>query len=226
MIRDDPRTSRASTTSARRRRCAILRSGWATKSSIIEDLPGNPLPRSYRIKLDDPDNVDLVKSSLQPAGANGKPQADQPRDRGDQGPRGRHEQDPLGDQHDQDPARFARRPAGARIRAAGRQHDPAVGLRPPARGRGDAAGRRDQLVHPLAVRDRGPDRRLPRRPGRGRAAVAGQGDRRRPVVGPLRADRRAARRSSSRCWSSLLLAAATAVSALGSGLTLRRFLRV
>jgi cell division transport system permease protein len=39
---------------------------------ITEDLPGNPLPRSYRIKLDDPQNVDLVKSGLQPAAANGE----------------------------------------------------------------------------------------------------------------------------------------------------------
>jgi cell division transport system permease protein len=40
--------------------------------SITEDLPGNPLPRSYRIKLDDPQNVDVVKSGLQPTSANGE----------------------------------------------------------------------------------------------------------------------------------------------------------
>jgi cell division transport system permease protein len=51
----------------------ILRQRLGDKSSITEDLPGNPLPRSYRIKLDDPQNVDLVKSSLQPAGTNGDP---------------------------------------------------------------------------------------------------------------------------------------------------------
>ena len=49
-------------------------------------------------------------------------------------------------------------------RDAGRQHDPALDLRPPPRGRGDAAGRRDQLVHPLAVRDRGRHRRASRAP--------------------------------------------------------------
>jgi cell division transport system permease protein len=53
----------------------ILRRRLGKRSSIVSDLPGNPLPRSYRIKLDDPDNVDLVKADLQPAGANGKPQA-------------------------------------------------------------------------------------------------------------------------------------------------------
>jgi cell division transport system permease protein len=51
---------------------AILRERLGKKSSIVSDLPGNPLPRSYRIKLDDPDNVNLVKSALQPVGANGK----------------------------------------------------------------------------------------------------------------------------------------------------------
>jgi cell division transport system permease protein len=51
----------------------ILKQRLGDKSSITEDLPGNPLPRSYRIKLDDPQNVDLVKSSLQPTGTNGDP---------------------------------------------------------------------------------------------------------------------------------------------------------
>jgi len=52
---------------------AILRRRLGEKSSIVQELPGNPLPRSYRIKLDDPANVGLVKDSLQPAGAGGKP---------------------------------------------------------------------------------------------------------------------------------------------------------
>jgi cell division transport system permease protein len=52
----------------------ILRQRLGKKSSIVNDLPGNPLPRSYRIKLDDPDNAGLVKSALQPPAANGHPQ--------------------------------------------------------------------------------------------------------------------------------------------------------
>jgi len=51
----------------------ILRKRLGDKSGITEDLPGNPLPRSYRIKLDDPQNVDVVKSGLQPTGTNGEP---------------------------------------------------------------------------------------------------------------------------------------------------------
>jgi cell division transport system permease protein len=52
----------------------ILRKRLGKSSSIVNDLPGNPLPRSYRIRLDDPGNVALVKKSLEPPGANGKPQ--------------------------------------------------------------------------------------------------------------------------------------------------------
>jgi cell division transport system permease protein len=52
----------------------ILRSRLGKKSSIVKDLPGNPLPRSYRIKLDDPANVGLVKSQLERPGPDGKPQ--------------------------------------------------------------------------------------------------------------------------------------------------------
>jgi cell division transport system permease protein len=51
----------------------ILRGRLGKKSDITEDLPGNPLPASYRIKLDDPKNVDLVKNGLQPPAANGEP---------------------------------------------------------------------------------------------------------------------------------------------------------
>ena len=178
----------------------ILRQRLGDKSSITEDLPGNPLPRSYRIKLDDPQNADLVKSSLQPTGDQRRAALHQSRDPGDQGPRGRHAEDPVGHQHDKNPARFARRPAGARVCAACRQHDPAVHLRPPARGRGDAAGGRDELVHPLAVRDRGSAGRLLRRPGRGRAALAGEGDRGGSVVGSLRADRGSRDGRVRRCW--------------------------
>jgi cell division transport system permease protein len=51
----------------------ILQRRLGDKSSITEDLPGNPLPRSYRIKLDDPQNADVVKSGLAPVGSNGEP---------------------------------------------------------------------------------------------------------------------------------------------------------
>jgi cell division transport system permease protein len=52
----------------------ILRQRLGAKSDIVNALPGNPLPRSYKIKLDEPGNVGLVKNGLQPTGTNGKPQ--------------------------------------------------------------------------------------------------------------------------------------------------------
>ena len=49
----------------------ILKRRLGDKQGITEDLPGNPLPRSYRIQLDDPQNADVVKGSLEPVGTNG-----------------------------------------------------------------------------------------------------------------------------------------------------------
>jgi cell division transport system permease protein len=51
----------------------ILKARLGTKSDITESLPGNPLPASYRIHLDDPGNVGLVKNSLAPRGTDGRP---------------------------------------------------------------------------------------------------------------------------------------------------------
>jgi cell division transport system permease protein len=66
----------------------ILRARLGNKSDITEDLPGNPLPRSYRIKLDEPGNVGLVKNSLAPRGTDGtarpiSPAIDEIKDRED-----------------------------------------------------------------------------------------------------------------------------------------------
>ena len=77
----------------------ILRQRLGDKSSITEDLPGNPLPRSYRIKLDDPQNADLVKSGLQPTG-------DQRRQRASSAPRSRRSRTAR-----TTPRRSCRRPA-------------------------------------------------------------------------------------------------------------------
>jgi cell division transport system permease protein len=67
----------------------ILRKRLGNKSDIVRELPGNPLPRSFRIKLDEPGNVGLVKSGLTPTGAGGKlrpisPAIDNVEDREDQ----------------------------------------------------------------------------------------------------------------------------------------------
>jgi len=40
----------------------------------IGELKSNPLPPSFKVDIDDPDNLEAVSSALQPAGPNGKPQ--------------------------------------------------------------------------------------------------------------------------------------------------------
>jgi cell division transport system permease protein len=39
----------------------------------IDELKSNPLPPSYEIRLDDPDNLEAVQNDLEPAGPSGKP---------------------------------------------------------------------------------------------------------------------------------------------------------
>ncbi len=40
----------------------------------ISELRGNPLPPSFDVSLDDPDNLEAVQNDLQPAGRDGKPE--------------------------------------------------------------------------------------------------------------------------------------------------------
>ena len=40
----------------------------------LNELHGNPLPPSFDIKLDDPDNINAVRNDLEPAGQSGKPE--------------------------------------------------------------------------------------------------------------------------------------------------------
>ncbi|PWU16958.1 MAG: ABC transporter permease [Candidatus Rokuibacteriota bacterium] len=53
----------------------ILKHRLGTNNNPITEglLNSNPLPASYRIHLDDPGNVSLVKNSLEPRGSDGKP---------------------------------------------------------------------------------------------------------------------------------------------------------
>jgi cell division transport system permease protein len=53
----------------------ILKNRLGNKNDPITQglLKSNPLPASYRIHLDDPGNVSLVKSSLAPRGSDGRP---------------------------------------------------------------------------------------------------------------------------------------------------------
>jgi len=100
---------------------------------------------------------------------------------------------------------------------------------PAPRGRGDEAGRRDPLVHPLAVPDRGRRGRLHGRAGRHTYPVDRQDHDRRPAqqqqpgrlrLGPAQQHPRLPGADGDP------LRAAILVSTIGSGVTLRRFLRV
>jgi cell division transport system permease protein len=53
----------------------ILKQRLGTSNNPITEglLKSNPLPASYRIHLDDPGNVSIVKNSLAPRGSDGKP---------------------------------------------------------------------------------------------------------------------------------------------------------
>ena len=128
-----------------------------------ELLGSNPLPDTFRVTPDKPGRHRQDPRRARAAGAGRRAHGRRPRDRRGPQPRGGHEQDPLGHARGEAHDGAAGGPARRRLDAADRQHDPAVALRPPPRGRGDEARRRDRLVHPLAVRARGRDRRRARR---------------------------------------------------------------
>lgn len=43
-------------------------------NDILDELPSNPLPASFNVTLDDPDNLEAVTGELAPTGASGNPQ--------------------------------------------------------------------------------------------------------------------------------------------------------
>jgi hypothetical protein len=132
-------------------------------TSILEDLPGNPLPASFEVKPTDPARSDAIIAQLQ----------DSPAIDTELGiSYGKEAADRL-----LSVARFIQWAGLGLISILLVASILLIDLRPPPRGRGDEARGRDQLVHPLAVRHRGdhlrPDRRGPLR----RAPVRGQGRR-------------------------------------------------
>ncbi len=59
---------------SKKRALAITKERLKDDSDILAELPGNPLPRSFDIELDDPDNLEAVVAELAPTGNGGKPQ--------------------------------------------------------------------------------------------------------------------------------------------------------
>ena len=147
-----PRTSGASCSSPRTQAYAEERK----RNPEAYDLLGaNPLPDTFRVTPDSPDNITAMRDALAPLSPAGErttvdPAIDEVRNR----------------EEDTNKILSVTRvvkltmgllagPARDRLAAADRQHHPALALRAPPRGRGHEARRRDGLVHPLAVRDRG-----------------------------------------------------------------------
>ena len=169
-------------------------------------LGSNPLPDTFRVTPDKPDNALTLRDALAPVGARRRAHDDRPGDRPGQELARRHAEDPRRHARGEADHGPARRAARHRLGAAHLQHDPPVAVLAPSRGRGDEARRRDRLVHPLAVRDRGDRARRARRgagdpPARGRQ---GRPDRsaHRAVLAARRARhdplRRARRRAADR----------------------------
>ena len=184
---------------------------------IVENLPGNPLPDAFEVTPVDGENAkeigrNLPRPSCPPAWRRSTTAASSPTRR-----HGRTRAlDGLRDRDDR---------LADLVRAPDREHDPALDLLPQARDRGDEARGRDELVRPRAVHARGADLRRARSPRSGAPAPDRQG-------GRARADHKRVRRQLrgrgvvvSHDRVDLVLVGLT-VGAVGSGITLRRFLQV
>ena len=144
-------------------KAAALKEQKARYPEAYDLLGSNPLPDTFRVTPDKPDNALKLRDALAPIAPGGGHTTIDPCHRHGQELQGRHAEDPRrharGEAHHRPAGRAARR----RERPARLQHDPAVALLAPARGRGHEARRRDRLVHPLAVRHRGHRPRRARR---------------------------------------------------------------
>ena len=142
---------------------AIAAERKAGRGEYYDLLGANPLPDTFRVYPDKPDNISKIRNALAPLAPSGgrtviDPAIDEVRNR----------------EEDTNKILSATRvvkitmallavAAVRRLDPADREHDPALALRAPPRGRGDEARRRDRLVHPLAVRARGRAGRRARR---------------------------------------------------------------
>ena len=159
---------------ARPARCSTTRSPTSARSQYVSKAAGatraearatprpttcsgsNPLPDTFRVTPDKPDNALKLRDALAPQRARRRAHDDRPGDRR----RSRTRKDDT--QKILVATRVVKLTTGllAVLLVVASvlldlQHDPPVALLAPARGRGHEARRRDRLVHPLAVRDRG-----------------------------------------------------------------------
>ena len=69
---------------------AIAAERKAGRGEYYDLLGANPLPDTFRVYPDKPDNISKIRNALAPLGAVGRPHRDRPRDRRGPQPRGGH----------------------------------------------------------------------------------------------------------------------------------------
>ena len=144
---------------------AGLQAGAKNNPEAYKLLGSNPLPDTFRVTPDDPDNIGSILDALAPRNAaGGTRQVVDPAI--ERCATSKDETDKILTATQAREAGDGRRSTSLLVLAIGAadlEHDPAVAVLAPPRGRGDEARRRDRLVHPLAVHDRGRRARRARR---------------------------------------------------------------
>ena len=188
--------------------------------TVWESVLTNPLPASWEASLENPDRARTWRPRCAACPASRRaPNGVQVRRPGRRPPAAQCRRRRGGDRR----AHTHPRDLG---RGADRQHHPAVDLRAPARGRGDEAGGRLELVRAPAVRARGHALRPRRRRALDRACWACRSCCCRITCRLRRSTRTARMRSRSGCSRRSCCSPGRLLGAIGSGVTMRRFLRV
>ena len=212
-----PTGSSSATTSSRRRRRST---GCAKRTpDLVANLPSNPLPDAFEIGPRTGENVKAISAALRTPAK--PPGVEKMRDGGEI-VRPRRE----GRASVSTAFAIATDPAPDLVGAPDREHDPALDLLASPRDRGDEARRRDELVRARPVHARGAD--LRDRSARccaillllvARSSCCRRSSAASTAPRTSRRGRSAGSRRSSSCVG-------LTVGAIGSGLTLRRFLNV
>ena len=210
------RTPRSSPTSSSPRRTPGRRCRSGSPELDRGDRP-EPAAASFEVIPNDADQVQSIAAPSR-AAASRRRDGEVRREEGRAGA-------PGGDDHRRDLPGGEHHPPD-RVDDPDREHDPPLHLLAEARDRGDEARRRVELVRARALHARGPALRPRRlRSSRSSSCSSRRSWRCRGSWAGSRA-RTTSRRGASRSWRSSSSAMSLLVGAAGSGITLRRFLRI